>query len=200
MRSSAPDGTTWARVVSNVLSPPVVLGALALEIARREASTPEQAALLVGVFVAFGILLPLIYVVLMVYRGKITDLHLPERRERYVPLFLSFVGAAIVLLGYVLLDAPRGLVLLAMFMLVANGIVAAITAVWQISVHGATIVGALTMASVLFGVQAALLFAPLVVLVGAARLSLRRHTPMELLAGMGLGALIVVVMTGLMLH
>jgi membrane-associated phospholipid phosphatase len=183
----------WARAVSNVLSPPVVLSALAAAIAQRESKTPAQAVMLVSFYVSMGVIVPVAYVAWMVHRGKIVDLHMPVREERYGPILVTLLASIAVLVGFLLMDAPGGLIFLAIFNVAANAAIGLITFAWQISVHGTTISGVVMMAAVLLTIHTALLLSPSIFLVGAARLKLKRHTPLQVVAGVGLGALIATV-------
>ena len=72
-------------------------------------------------------------------------------------------------------------------------VIAIITLMWQISMHAMSITSATIAVGVFFSVGSALLLVPLVVLVSAARLSLKRHTPAQILAGTLVGALVPVI-------
>ena len=71
--------------------------------------------------------------------------------------------------------------------------IALITLMWQISMHAMSITSATIAAGVFFSVGVAVALVPLVVLVGAARLQLKRHTPAQILAGTLVGAIVPVV-------
>jgi len=70
---------------------------------------------------------------------------------------------------------------------------------WQISLHSMTITGAVVVAGALYGPGTALLLSPLIPVVGAARIKLRRHTLAQVIAGGILGALLTAVMVALSL-
>jgi membrane-associated phospholipid phosphatase len=71
-------------------------------------------------------------------------------------------------------------------------LMAVITLGWQISMHAMSISGALVATGIVFGLFPALMVAPLVPLVGTARLRLERHTPAQVIAGTLLGALVTI--------
>jgi membrane-associated phospholipid phosphatase len=62
-----------------------------------------------------------------------------------------------------------------------------VTYYWQISVHSGIMAGAVVIAGLLFGAQVALILSPLILLVAAARLRLKRHTPWQVVAGIAVG-------------
>ena len=74
--------------------------------------------------------------------------------------------------------------------MVGIGATLAITLTWKISFHAAVAAGALGILALAFG-QAALLAAPLLGLIGWARVRLGAHTPAQVYAGVLIGGPIV---------
>ncbi len=168
----------------------MVWALLAFPIALRDEPSRGQALLWAGVYIALVCVLPLIYIATMVRRGRITDIHMQVRKQRLLPFVVSMLCAVIAWLMLGLLGAPPVVPLFALFSLIQLAIMAVITLIWQISIHAISISGATVATGVLFGLQPALFTVPLVVLVGAARLKLKRHTPMQVIAGTALGVAI----------
>lgn len=185
---------SWARLVSNVLSPPVVWAGLAFPIAFRDAPSEEQALLWATIYIMLVCLLPAVYIGLMVWRGSITDLHMEKREQRLRPFLVSIICTTIAWWTLRFMGAPPVLPFFALFSLVQIVVMALITLGWQISMHTMSITGATMATVVLFGLVPALLTIPLIVLVSAARLNLKRHTPAQILAGTLVGALVPVLM------
>ncbi|MGQ9888603.1 MAG: hypothetical protein ACUVSX_08955 [Aggregatilineales bacterium] len=180
----------WAQVVSNVLSPPLVWAAMVLLIALRDARTPQQAFEWAFVYSLLVCLLPMLYVAWMVRRGSITDLHMRVRRERLRPFAVSLTCTLAAWWALTAMDAPPIVPLFALCSLVQIAVMAGITLVWQISMHAMSISGAAVAAGAFFGAAPALLILPLVLLVSAARLRLKRHTVPQVLAGAAVGVLV----------
>src|SRR5690554_2560237 len=86
-----PSGLSWARLVSHLLSPPVVWAVMAFPIAFRDAATDTQAVTWALVYTALVCLMPALYVVWMVRRGAITDLHMKVREQRIRPFVVSLI-------------------------------------------------------------------------------------------------------------
>ncbi|MCU0498596.1 MAG: hypothetical protein MUF87_14690 [Anaerolineae bacterium] len=188
---------TWARLVSDILSPPVVWGALAFPIAFRNAPTPTHALLWALTYILLVCILPIVYIALMVRRGQITDIHMKLRHQRFRPFIVSLICTTIAWWVLRFMGAPAVVPLLALFSLVQLAVMALITLVWQISLHAMSISGAAIALGFLFGGGAALLTLPLVILVGAARLKLKRHTPAQVIAGTILGVIIPFILLSL---
>jgi hypothetical protein len=181
-----------AKVVSNVLSPPAVFGALGLLIAIFPATAaPLWPAL--GFGVLYGVLaslVPVAYIVYLLKTGAIGDLHMRRRHERHRP---HAVGVTTALVAWVLLalfGAPSSFQRLALFSAAMLSVIAIINVWWQISAHGAAIVGAVTISGVVFGMPVAIWASPLVLLVAWARLYLGRHTVYQIIAGACIGVLV----------
>jgi hypothetical protein len=185
---------SWARLVSNLLSPPMVWAVMAFPIAFRDAASEQQALTWAFVYTGLVCLLPVIYIAWMVHRGSITDLHMEVRAERIRPFLVSIVCTTIAWWVLRLMGAPPIVPLFVLFSLVQIVLMLLITLVWQISVHAVSISGAVVAAAVWFGPWWALLVIPLVILVGAARLNLRRHTLGQVIAGSALGIVIPALM------
>jgi len=180
----------WAQIVSNVLSPPLVWAVMVLPIAFRDARTPQQAFGWAFVYGLLVCLLPMLYVAWMVHRGSITDLHMRVRRERLRPFAVSLVCTLTAWWALVAMDAPPIVPLFALCSLVQIAVMAGITLVWQISMHAMSISGAAVAAGAFFGAAPALVMLPLILLVSAARLRLKRHTMPQVLAGAAVGVLV----------
>jgi hypothetical protein len=181
---------TWSRLVSDILSPPVIWVALALLIATAYTKSVGEAIQWAAIYSLLICIAPLLFVGFMVWRGKIGDIHMAERRERIVPLIVTTVGALMAFLILWELKAPPALPLLAFISLVQIIIMLLITLAWQISMQTMGITGAIVAIGIVFGMTLAILLVPLIVLVGAARLNLKRHTPAQILAGTLVGALV----------
>ncbi|MDZ4763565.1 MAG: hypothetical protein SGI73_03365 [Chloroflexota bacterium] len=187
MTLTMPKRVSWARVISNVFCPPAVWTALAFPIAFRAAKSPGDGLVWGAIYAAFVCLLPAIYIGVMVWRGHITDIHMPLRHERIRPFIVTVLCAAMAWGVLRVLDAPPLLPTFTLFSMVAIGAMLVITLFWQISMHVMSVACAVVAMLVLFGVGAGLLLSPLIPVVGAARLKLHRHTLAQVVAGAALG-------------
>lgn len=181
---------SWARLISDVLSPPVIWGLMAFPIAFRTAESQERALIWALTYSVLVCILPALYIGYMVWRGHITDIHVQVREQRVRPFIVSVVCAGIAWTMLRVMDAPSLLPLFAIFSLIQLGIMLLITLLWQISMHSMSITGAVVLAGALYGPGTALLLSPLIPVVGAARIRLRRHTPAQVVAGGLLGAVL----------
>ena len=181
---------SWARLISNILSPPVVWGFLAFPIAFRAAETTQQAILWAVTYGLFVCLMPAVYIGWMVWRGKITDIHMQVREQRIRPFIVSIVGTAFAWQVLQLMGAPSLLPLFALFSLIQIAVMLAVTLKWQISMHSMSITCAVVTTGALYGLGPALLVSPLIPVVGAARIKLQRHTLSQVVAGGLVGAIL----------
>jgi membrane-associated phospholipid phosphatase len=175
-----------ARVFSNIVSPPVIFATLGLALSLKE--LPSIEGLLWAAVYGFWVsLAPILFVVYLLRTGHISDLHMNTRGERRWPYIVSFLGALVALIFIILFDGPELLYCLAVTSVIALGFLALITNFWMISIHATSMAAATVITGLVFGLAAALLLLPLLILVVWVRLYLRRHTVAQVLAGMGLG-------------
>jgi hypothetical protein len=155
-----------------------------------DAPTRDQAVIWAGIYIALACLAPVAYIAMMVKLGYITDIHIKVRQQRILPFLVSMGCTAVAWYVLRVMDAPPLTPSFALFSLIQLAIMALITLVWQISIHAVSISGAAVAIGALFGVIPALLALPLVALVGAARLKMRRHTLAQVIAGTLMGMIL----------
>ncbi len=185
---------SWERLISDLLSPPVVWGALALPMAARAADTLGLAMQWALVYVALVCLLPAAYIAFEVWRGRITDVHINLREQRLRPFTVSLIGTGIAWFVLQLLGAPALMPIFTLFTLLQILLMLVLTTRWKISMHSMSITSAVVTAGALYGVPTLLLCSPLIALVGTARVRLRRHSLSQVIVGIAVGGGITLVM------
>jgi len=181
---------SWARVVSNVLSPPVVSALMVIPVAVAYSISPRHALLWSLLYILATSVIPTAYIAWLVRRGEITDIHMPIRSERYRPYAMTILCTVVAWWIMRVMGASPVLPLLAVFSLAQILVMACITVFWQISMHTMTITGAAVAFGLFFDMSYALWMLPLILLVGAARLYLKRHTPAQIIGGTAVGAMV----------
>jgi hypothetical protein len=124
-----------AFALSAALSPYLVIPGGTLGIVASQSGSRRQLIIWSSLSVFFSTIVPALFVLIQVLRGKITDIHVMEREQRGGPFIVAIVSSAISagILRY--MDAPipvwsTGLIL------AVNGIVMLwITTFWKISMH-----------------------------------------------------------------
>ena len=189
MSARRPTRSLLARIVTEALAPAWIATALLVAVAIHTAPTPAEAIRWGVVSALFASVLPFLYVVYEVRRRRVTDRHVSVRTQRPVPMLIAagsiLLGVAILVLG----GAPRALVALVVAMLAGVLVTLVITLRWKISVHSATLAGAVVIVVLVFGIP----FLPLVALcalVGWARVEVGAHTPRQVVIGEAVGAVI----------
>ncbi len=185
----SPPDHAWARWVSDVISPPVVWVVVSLVVAVAFSDSLLEALYWAGLYSLFVCIVPVIFIFYSVYTGEIGDIHMQYRHERYKPLFITIVANCLALGLLYVQGAPVAMKLLATMSLIEVTIISFITLYWQISMHAMAITGASMALGLLLSITLGLLLIPMILLVGAARLCLDRHTPMQVFAGAMVGAL-----------
>jgi hypothetical protein len=174
---------SWARLVSDIFSPPVVWAALSFPLAAYADPASGNSVVWALIYCLLVCVAPVVYIAMMVKRGHITDIHIKVRRQRIVPFIVTIVCAAVATLLLALLNAPPLITFFSLFTMLEIIIMLAVTTVWQISIHALGIVGAVVAIGAMYGAGVGLLVSPLIPIVCAARVVLRRHTIPQVIAG-----------------
>jgi membrane-associated phospholipid phosphatase len=178
-----------SRLVTEVLAPAPIASALLVFVAFHSTSTTIAAfgwALLAALFSS---ILPLTYVLWGVRRRRLSDRHVGSREQRLFPLLIGIGSIVVGLALLTALGAPGELVALVAAMTAGLIVSLLITLVWKISMHTAVAAGAVTIVALVFG-SVWLVLMLLVGLVGWARVELDDHTPAQVVAGAGVGAIV----------
>ena len=190
----------WAHAVSLLLSPPVVWAVWVYATAYlRGVNYAFQFA---SLFVVSICVAPMLFVAYKVRNGKISDMHMRESNERYIPYSIAIVGGILTGLVYLRYDADPVLLLVALVSIVELSIMLAATFYMKVSLHAMALSSVIAATTLLFGFTQGLLFMPLLLLVALARLVLRRHTTLQIMAGVLIGVLtplLVVAAAGLLI-
>lgn len=178
-----------ARILSNLLSPPLI--ALASLVIAAEAEESESALLWILMYIALLLIPPILFIVWLVHRGVVSGFHLNTREERTQPLLVILAYASLVSLLMYIGGAPRLMLIATAAALVQLIFVLIITLRWKISGHCTAAAGLSVLALALYGES--LLPLTLIVPVTAwSRIRLGRHTLAQTLAGSFLGASTVI--------
>jgi membrane-associated phospholipid phosphatase len=177
-----PRHVRFARIVSTILAPVTISLPFVVLVAFYH--TRDQLAAIVYAFIALFFLSigPLIYVVIGVRTGKLSDLDISRRSERAGPFLFGIISTSIGLLVLSLVLGPKDLQTALILTTISAVILMVTTLWWKISIHASTMAGAATMLTVLYGMALLPLFL-LLVLVSWSRVVLRRHTVAQVVAG-----------------
>jgi membrane-associated phospholipid phosphatase len=135
----------------------------------------------------FTAVLPTLFISYGVRSGRWNDRNVGARRPRLLVLAFITTSVAVGLILLVVLGAPRLLTGYLAFMLASVAVLAAITAVWKISIHCAVASGSVALLALSFGPLVLPGYA-LVALLGWSRVAVRDHSVAQVVAGSVLGA------------
>jgi len=181
-----------ARIITELLAPVPVATILLFVVAWHSTHSLARSLVWGGVSALFATLVPLLYLLRGVRRRQFTDRHVRLREQRPLAFLVGIASLLIGLALMVVLGAPRELLALIAAMGVGLIVSLLVTLLWKISVHVAVVAGAVVILVLIFG-PLLLVLAPLVALVGWARVEVADHTPAQVIAGSGLGAAVAAV-------
>ncbi len=171
-----------ARSISNLVNPVFVGIFVTGLITFKIIDNPTHATKWFGLTILLTAIPPILYVVYLVKTGYLTDIYMPDREKRLKPILVIFSWLAVSIVILYLVHAPLAMPFLISAVLAQIVFLGIITVLWKISFHSATIMSAATIAILLCS-QFAWETSALVPLVGWARIRLKRHTFMQVVAG-----------------
>lgn len=176
----------FARVFSNIISPPVIFATMGLALALY--SLPLRQALIWSAVNGFVIsLLPILFVLWLLSTGQIGELHMSNTAERHMPYIVAVICGVLMYTIVTMFNGPWLLQCLALFDILALSALGIINTRWLISFHATAISAAWAITGIVFGWLASLLVLPFVIAVITVRLYLKRHSPAQIIAGLALG-------------
>jgi hypothetical protein len=177
-------GWWLAKGVSIIFSPPL-LGVISLVLVGLRLNAASDWGWLAA-YGIFTIVAPILYLVVLMRRGEVSDFHMKDRLERFKPLRVVLLLFFLCWLIFLVSGAPVLFQTFALMGMLQSAAIYLITLRWKISGHGAGAAGFSVLLWGLYGAAAApaFLFIPLVIW---ARLALDRHDLPQTLAGSALG-------------
>ncbi len=176
-----------ARVVTEVFAPGVLIAAQLVAVGWHAGQGGDRWWGLVAAL--FAAVIPFAYIVRQVHRGRLTDHHIAVREQRRLPLTVGVASVVAGLLVLVAAGAPRELLALVAAGAVGLAVCAGVTHWWKLSIHSAVAAGTVVVLSTVYG-HAMLGAAPIVAVIGWARVRMAAHTVAQVVAGAVVGALI----------
>ncbi len=183
------DESLWAHAVSLLLSPPVVWAIWVYATSLLRSSNRSSALGFASLFVLSICVAPMLFVAYKVRNGKISDMHMRESNERYIPYSIAIVAGMATGIVYLNYDAGPVLLMVALVSIVELTIMLAATFYMKVSLHAMAMSSIISATTLLFGFAQALFFVPVLLLVVLARLVLRRHTTLQIMVGVLIGVL-----------
>jgi membrane-associated phospholipid phosphatase len=178
-----------ARLLTELLSPAVLVATVLLVVAWTSAESPGQALAMGLIAAAAASFVPIAFILAGVRRGHWTDWHVTVREHRKLPLLVCLGSTALGAVGLFLIGAPRDLLALIACMAAALVVAAPITLLlrFKISIHGLVAAGVAVTFTVVYG-AALLVTWPVAAAVCWSRVRLGDHSALQVLSGAAVGA------------
>ena len=187
--------TAWlAWCISVVFSPFLVPIATAIGVVQKHAA-PQDILRWSGIVVLFVTVLPILSIAVMTRFTQLSDLHLKNREERFLPLCCTLASMIVGTFLLHQLGAEREIVWAGIAYIINSVVFLAITLTWKISFHSSVATGCVTVLVMLVNPQFGWLFL-LIPLIAWARVYRKRHTLLQTVVG----AVLAVGNTSLVLH
>ena len=186
--------TRLAWYISVVFSPFLVPIATAFGVVEKHAA-PQDSLRWLAIVVLFVTVLPALSIAVMVRFAKVSDLHLKNREERFLPLCCTLISMIVGTFLLHELGAAQEIVWAGIAYITNSVVFFAITLMWKISFHSGVATGCVTVLVILVNPQFGWLFL-LIPLIAWARVYRKRHTLLQTVVG----AVLAIGNTTLVLH
>jgi hypothetical protein len=184
-------GSAAARFATEAFSPAVLAVVVPVVVGARVADPPLLGVAWGALSALFVGVLPYLAIRVLMRAGRIHgDHHVPDRRERALPIALALVSIAVGLVLLALLGAPAAVTT---FGVVTVGVVLAVGVVnlaWKLSGHAAVVATCAVVVLIAYGPLSLLLSVPIVLVVLWSRVRLEAHTPAMTWAGAAVGTVL----------
>lgn len=171
-----------ARHISNILAPVTISLPLVVLVALYHTHNVPLALLYALITLFFLSIGPLIYILIAVRMGKISDIDISRRTERAGPFLFGISSVLAGWLVLIILQGPKNLQTVLIITAVSGIVMMVTTLWWKISIHASSMGGAATMLTAFYGAVMLPTFL-LLILVSWSRVVLRRHTVLQVVAG-----------------
>jgi len=138
----------------------------------------------------FVCVLPLVVLLVLVRKGKVTDHHVSDRKQRAPVLLMALGCIALGLLVLNAVDAPLSVVAMVLAVVGGVAVLAGVSPFWKMSGHAAAMSCAAVVSVLMLGAA----WAPLLLLVpavGWSRVVLRAHSLAQVVAGSLFGGVVM---------
>lgn len=189
MTSAPRQSNRLARIITEVFAPSPLAAVVLIIVAWRYSPTTGDALKWSLLGILFAPVVPLLYLLRQLRRGKVTDHHVRRREQRAGIILFTLACGVAALVVLLKLGAPSQII--GLICAGAAGLIIAlvITRYWKISIHTGVTAGIVVVFLELFGWWM-LLLVPLVALVGWARVAVNDHTPAQATVGALIGAVV----------
>jgi membrane-associated phospholipid phosphatase len=178
-----------ARWLTEAFQPPVVVSIQLLASPITQPGFPGTMGY--GALAAlFVCVLPLFLLLVLVRRGKVTDHHVSDRRQRAPVLLMALASILAGLLVLTAAGAPHSGVVMVLAVVAGVVVLAGISPFWKISGHAAAVSSAAVIGVLMLG-PAWLPLLLLIPAVGWSRVVLRAHTAAQVIAGSLFGGVLM---------
>lgn len=145
-----------------------------------------------GIAFLFAIIIPGGYILWLIERRDIHDIHLSEHNQRKIPFIVAGISATLGAIALALIGAAKPVVVMGVVYAVNAVSVGLLTLVWKVSIHTALYSAIVTVIVILFGIPYAWLYLILVPLAWS-RIYRHRHSLNQVIGG----AIIAFVLTSI---
>jgi len=168
--------------ISAIFSPYTTAAVFILIINYIYAKNLQQFLPWLGIAFLFDIFIPGGYVLWLIEKKHLHDVHLSLHRDRKIPFLVAGISAVLGAISLALVGAAKPVVVMGVVYAVNAVAVSILTLKWKVSIHTALFSSVVTVVVILFGVQYAWFYLILIPLAWS-RIYRQRHTLNQVIGG-----------------
>jgi membrane-associated phospholipid phosphatase len=139
----------------------------------------------------FSVLIPSIIAYTWI-KNKNLEFDMPNKEDRLYPLLWILLSYSLGVIVLHIIFAPPVITVLMFYYFSSTMVILIISLFWKISIHSVWVAGPVAFLIYIFG-YSGLFFLPIIPLVMWSRLFLKRHTPIQVIAGASMGFVLITV-------
>jgi membrane-associated phospholipid phosphatase len=178
-----------ARLITELFSPPVLALVMPFVIGAQVTDPPLAGLGWGAVCVLFCCVIPYAALRILMRVGRVTGSHhVPDRRQRTLPMLIALVSLVVGNVVLVLLGAPTEVIVFSLVTIVALALIGVVNLAWKISGHASIVAISAAILLIVSGPWSLWLSIPVAIATGWSRIRLSAHTPAQVVAGFALGS------------
>lgn len=189
--SGSARGDRAARIATEAFAPPVLAIVVPLVVGVKVADPPLLGVAWGALAAVFVGALPYLLLRILMRAGRISgDHHVPDRRERALPIVLALVSIVTGLVLLAVLGAPAAVTVFGVVTVAVLTTVGVVNLGWKLSGHAAVVATCAVVVLIAYGPWSLVLTAPIGLWTLWSRVRLGAHTPAQVVAGALVGAVL----------
>lgn len=168
--------------ISAIFSPYIMAAVFIVIITSEYSQNVKQFLPWMGIAFFFDIIIPAIYVLWLIEKKDVHDIHLGNHKQRKIPFIVMAISSVLGAIALTIVDAAKPVIVMGVAYAVNSSAIAILTTYWKVSVHTALFAAVATVIVILFGVEWVWMYL-LIIPLAWSRIYRQKHTLNQVIGG-----------------